>query len=79
MNYHIIDKLKHIYILSKSIFNSSKRSKFSFIITLIKTLYYNSKGKNIVVHPKSTIYGINDFITKGPIRLGTDYVQFVSA
>jgi acetyltransferase-like isoleucine patch superfamily enzyme len=61
----------------KIIYQICKRSKSSFLIVLIKYLYYKIiKKKNIAAHQRACIEGINNITTVGLLKVGIDAPGF---
>lgn len=58
------------------LYKKCRRSDTSFLILIIKALYYKLRKKNILVHQRVTIKGLNNIQTDGLLTVGIDYIGF---
>jgi acetyltransferase-like isoleucine patch superfamily enzyme len=62
----------------KYLYKVSQKNKISFFkILFLHIYYYYFKNKNVFSHPNVQINGLKNITTKGPLRIGLNYVGFV--
>lgn len=58
------------------LFKKCRRSDTSFLILMIKALYYKFRKKNILAHQRVNIKGLENIQTDGLLTVGIDYIGF---
>jgi acetyltransferase-like isoleucine patch superfamily enzyme len=62
----------------KYLIKASQKNGISFIkILILHFYYYCFKKKNVFSHPNVQIKGLKNINTKGPLRIGLNYVGFI--